>query len=294
MSGFDALNEILLALLGQCIQQVYTGLVSCEDVQRSNDAHVRDGDGLSLHTFAVTGDTHVSHDIDIAHMLAEEPDGRVGGFGDPLHQSLLADIPLILKSCVGMDPAFSDPAVRAADADVLVGTAEAAHHMSLEMSQRQHTVIVQHALSDGHGIEPFSVSNRKLSSTLVVRDIHVAEVPSVDLQCFPVLGRGVAVARIVGVGLDDVCVRKSVFDQILYPGTRDDIRAVGLAGMKLYRDLSLQHTADLIVDLQKTGLREVSCEKDRRFRAGAFAVRNISVTTCTGDCFFDCHGGLLS
>ena len=55
--------------------------------------------------------------------------------------------------------------------------------------------------------------------------------------------------------------------EFLYPGARDDVRALGFASVQLDRDLPGQHGADLVIDFFQSFLRQVAGEEDD----GAFA-----------------------
>ena len=95
-------------------------MVDGQDVGRGQDAHVRRHHGLRGHTLAVAGDGHVAHHVNIGHLLAEMVDRRLGGLGHPFHEFLLRDIPLVVGTGGGVDPALADATVGATDADVLV------------------------------------------------------------------------------------------------------------------------------------------------------------------------------
>ena len=66
----------------------------------------------------------------------------LGRFRDAFHQLFLADGPHVVRADSGVDLGLADAAIGAANANVLVGTAEAAHHMTLKMSQDKQGIIV--------------------------------------------------------------------------------------------------------------------------------------------------------
>ena len=140
---------------------------------------------------------HVAHHIDVGDVFAKEADGGFGGFRDPLHQFLCLNVPHIGLAGRGMDHGLADPAVRAADTDVLVGAAEAALYMSLEMGQGQHGIIVQHALADGHLFEPLAAFHREHGRAFRVGNVYGGKGPAIHLQRLSVLLGGIAVAGVI-------------------------------------------------------------------------------------------------
>ena len=183
-----------------------------------------------------------------------------------------------------MDPFFSDASVCAADTDVLIGSAEAAHGMSFEMGQSQEGVVVCQVLTYGHFFEPFAAFNREQSCAVLVHDVYGAEGPAVDLQGLPVRFGGVAVAFVVGVSLDDIAVRDIVFDKCLYPRTRNDVRAVLFAGVQLDGYFAGQVAAYFLKYVMQPFCGEVFGEVYGGFAAGALLIGNIVITAGSG-CF---------
>jgi len=89
------------------------------------------------------------------------------------------------------------------DADVLVGAAKAPHGVALEVGHGQEGVIVQQILPHGHLREPLAALHREHHGAVLVQDVHRAEGPAVDLQGLSVLFCCVAVAVVIGVGLQN-------------------------------------------------------------------------------------------
>ena len=249
MPGLDALQQILVVLVRQGVDQIHGSLVNSQDVQGSGDADVRRHHGLRRDAFTVAGDRHVPQNVDVGDVLSEEVNGSLGGFCDALHELLLRDIPLVRLARGGVDPCLADAAVRTADADVLVGAAEAALHVTLEMGQGQHGVVVQQIFAHGHLREPLSAFHRQKRGAVLVQDVHRGEGPAVHFQSLPVVFRGVAVAVVVGVGLDDGSLRETLRDQLLHPGAGDDVRSLGFAGVELDAHAAGKVCADLVIDL---------------------------------------------
>ena len=95
---------------------------------------------------------------------------------------------------------------------------------------------------------------------------------------------GVAVAFVVGVSLDDIAVRDIVFDEGLYPRTRNDVRAVLFAGVQLDGYFSGQVAAYFLEYVMQSFCREVFGEVYGGFAAGALPVRYIMFPAGAG-CF---------
>ena len=175
------------------------------------------------------------------------------------------------------DPALADAPVGAADADVLVGAAEASHGMALEMGQGKETVVIRHVRAVGHLLHPFAALNGQGDGALLVHDIHRAEIPAVDLESFAVLLGGIAAALIVSVGLHDDRVVKLLLggEQFLHPRAWDDVGAVGLAGVELDGDLSSQIGAHLLKGLLQAFGREIAREVYDGFVSAALLIGNV-------------------
>ena len=130
-------------------------------------------------------------------------------FGHALHEFFLADAPLVF-AFIGVNPFLADAPVRAADADILVRAAEAAHGVPLEMGQREERIVVQKILADGHLLEPLAVRHGEQRGALGVHNVYGREGPAVRLESFPVVFRRVAPVIVVGVRLDDGGVRQAL------------------------------------------------------------------------------------
>ena len=162
---------------------------------------------------------------------------RLGRFRHPLHKFFRHNIPRIGRTRRCMDHGFSDLSVRAADADVLVGTAEASVRMTLEMSQDKKGIIIQDIFSHGHFRKPFSALYGEHDRSLLIQNIHRAEIPSVDLQGLSVFFCRIPVSLIISIRLHDHRLRQILLQQGPHPGTRYDIGAVGFPCMELNRRL---------------------------------------------------------
>ena len=143
------------------------------------------------------------HNIDVHNVAPEEVDGCLGRFGYALHQLFFGDGPQIVRARHGVDFSFADAAVGAANAQVLIRSAEAAHGVALEVGKREHRVVVQHMGAHVHFIKPLAAGNGQGSNTFFVHDVYRAERPAVVGDGFAMLFGGVAVAFVIGVGFDD-------------------------------------------------------------------------------------------
>ena len=126
-----------------------------------------------------------------------------------------------------MDHLLADTAIRAADADVLVGATEAAHRVALEVREHEQRIVIQEMRADGHLREPLAALDGQHGRAGLIHDIDGREVPAVDGQRLPVLLRRVAVTLIVGIRLDDLRLRQILRDELLDPRPRDDVRPCG-------------------------------------------------------------------
>ena len=151
-----------------------------------------------------------------------------------------------------MNPGLSDTAVCAADADILIRTAEAAFTVSLKMSQHEQGIVIQNILSHLQLGKPFSAFYRKRRCPVLIHDIDRAERPAVGLQGFSMILRRIAAAVIVGIRLYNRRLRKLFSDQFLHPGSGNDIRPVRLPGMKLNSHFSGQTAAYTGINLAQT------------------------------------------
>lgn len=284
VAGLHALYQGVMVMLAQGVYQIYGSLIHGQDVGGGYNTDVRGDYRLCCHAFAVAGYGHVAKDVDIYDLIAEMIKDRFGGLGHALHEFFFGDAPLVVGSLYGVNPFFPDASVCAADADVLIGSAEAAHGMSLKMSQGQEGVVVCQVLTYGHFFEPFAAFNREQSCAVLVHDVYGAEGPAVDLQGLPVRFGGVAVAFVVSVSLDDIAVRDIVFDEGLYPRTRNDVRAVLFAGVQLDGYFAGQVAAYFLEYVMQSFCGEVFGEVYGGFVAGALLLGNIVITAGSG-CF---------
>ena len=251
-------------------------------MQAGQDADVGRDYRFGFQTLAVTGHRHVTHHVDIGHMLAEEVDARLGGFGHAFHEFLLLDVPLVVLARGGVNPCLADASVGTTDADVLVRAAKAALGMALEMGQRHHGIIVLQVAAHRHLVKPLSAHDRQRHGVLLVKDIHGAEGPAVHLQRLAVQFGGVTVALIVGVGLDDGGTLQVLLHQSLDPSTRDDVGAMLLARVQLHCYAALDHLVDLLIGHDQSLGTQVAGEIDHRLVAGALVIGDILVAVNAG------------
>ena len=177
-------------------------------------------------------------------------------FRDTLHEFFLADSPLRTR-IAGMNHFLADAAVGAANADVLVGTAEAAHRMALKMRKDEQRVVIQHVRAHRHFREPFAALDWQHRRALFIHDIDRRKIPAVDSQRLAVFGRRIARALIIGIRFDNIGFRQFLCYKRLDPRTRDDVRAVRLARMQLDADFARHILRNGIVRLEQAGRRKI-------------------------------------
>ena len=199
--------------------------------------------------------------------------------------------PLIVAALPLVDHLLADPAVGAADADVLVAAAEAAHGVALEVGQHNKGIVVGKGLAHGHVVEPLAAIHGQIHSALGVGDVHRAEGPAIDLQGLAVLFGGVAVALIEGVGLDDGSLRQVALHQLLHPLVGDDVRTVLLAGVQLDGYLAPDFAAYPRVESAQAPGGQVAGEIDDGFVAPALLIGHIALAAQAGN---DCGHGIFS
>ena len=202
-------------------------------------------------------------------------DRSLGGFGDPLHEFLLGDVPHVVGTRGRVDPGFADAAVGAADADVLVGTAETALGVALEVGEGDHGIIVEQVVAHGHGLEPLATLHGDRHHALFVHDVDGAEGPAVDFQGLTVLLGRVAVALVVGVGLDDVGIGEVLLHQGFDPFARNDVGAVLFTGVELDAHAAGNLAIDFLVGLDKTFGGKVAGKVNNGFLSGTLVVGKV-------------------
>lgn len=125
-------------------------------------------------------------------------------------------------------------------------------------------------------------------------DVGGGEDADVGGDGLAVLLGGVAVALVVGVGLDDAGLGEVLLDQLADPFARDDVGAVGLAGVELYADLAADVAVDLGVCRAQSLGREVAGEVDDGLVAGALCGSDVAVAVgCCGVCHVDLLGARM-
>jgi hypothetical protein len=214
----------------------------------------------------------------------------LGRFRDAFHQLFLADGPHVVRADSGVDLGLADAAIGAANANVLVGTAKAAHRVALKVGQHQHGIIVQLVGANVHFGKPLAVLYRQGCHAVLVHNIHWAERPAVYFQGFAVLCGGVAVALVIGIGFHNGAVG-DLFHQALDPGTRDDVGAVLLAGVQLNSHLAGQVALNGSICLFQALCRKITGKKHNGFAAGALCIWLVILTA--NACFNFTHGKIL-
>ena len=188
-----------------------------------------------------------------------------------------------------MDHLFADLAVRAPDPDILIRAPKAPHHVSLEVRQRQHRVVIQKVLPDRHFFEPLAPLHGQSRRSLRVHDIHRTEGPAVHLQRLAVLLRREAIPVVVRVRLDDRRLGQLRPHQRLDPVARNDIGPVLLPRMELDSDLPDQLRAHALVDLLEPFRRQIAREIDDRLVPRPLFVRRATVSADSRNYFLIAH-----
>ena len=143
VAAFDALQHVVVFLFGHGVDNIDAGLIDGEQVGRGQDADVGRDYRFGFQALAVTGHRHVTHHVDIGHVLPEVVDTCLGRFGHAFHEFLLLDVPLVILAGCRVNSCLADASVSTADADVLVRAAETALRVSLEMGECHHCVVVR-------------------------------------------------------------------------------------------------------------------------------------------------------
>jgi hypothetical protein len=161
--------------------------------------------------------------------------------------------------------------------------------MALEVGKGEHGVIRRKMATHMHLGEPLAAFHGKGGHAVRVGDIHGAEGPAVDLQGLSVTLGVVAGAFIIGIGLDDGSVGKSLLIKLSDPGTGNNVGTFRLAGMKLDGNLSRKTGTDPVIDLQKTFGRKIPGEVDYGLFSPSVLIGDIKVSVFTGNCDFSAH-----
>lgn len=146
-----------------------------------------------------------------------------------------------------------------------------------EVGERQQRVVTGQVAAYRHLVEPFSSLYGQCEGIFFVDDIDGAKSPAVYLQGLSVLFGSVAVALVVGVGLNDMGLGQLIFNQLFYPFPRDDVRPVGFARVQFHAYAPGHVGAHLFVGFDKTFGAEVASEVDYRLIACAAFVGHILV-----------------
>ena len=144
-----------------------------------------------------------------------------------------------------------------------------------------------------HLCEPLAVMHRQCGNTLFIHDIDRTERPAVCLECFSVVFCRITSAIIVGVRLDDrALILEPLIKKTSYPRTRDDVRALRLAGVKLDCNLTSEITAHPVIHPDESLRTQISRKINDRFLTCSFLVRDVNITACSR--LLCCHMVLLS
>ena len=151
-----------------------------------------------------------------------------------------------------MNHGLADTSVGAADADILIGTAKAPHHMAFEMGKHKHGIVLGLMATYGHFRKPFASLHRKHGGAFFVHNIHRCKGPAVHFQRFPMLFRSIAVSVIIGIGFHNGGIGDFLLHQFLHPGTGNDIGAMLLSRMKLHRHFAGEVLFDFLIQADKS------------------------------------------
>ena len=171
-----------------------------------------------------------------------------GGIDHVFHKFASGNTPLLTGS-PGVQLLLTCVRVGATDGDVLVRAAEAAHRVAFEVSQRQEAVVLEQSLADTDFLDVFGPFHRNHGCSLGIHDVHRSKRPTVDFERIEVLYRRIAIARIVGVGLNDRGVFDVVSQQFLNPFARQNVGTALFAGVQLHRHLAGENGRNLGNDL---------------------------------------------
>ena len=241
MARFDSFDKVVVVAelrFGHGVYQIDAGGVDGADVGRCQNSHIRCDDWHGIRAFAVTGNRHIAHNVDVHDVISKEVDGRLGGFGHAFHQLLFGDRPQVVRTRYGVDFAFSNAAIGAANAQVFVRSTEAAHGVALEVGECEHGVIVKHVSAHMHFVKPFAAGDGQGGNAFLVHNVYGAERPAVVSDGLAMPFGGVAVAFVVGVGFHDGGIGQVFGDKILHPAERDDVGAVFFASVQLDGNLA--------------------------------------------------------
>lgn len=222
----DALGEGRGIVVGRClhvVDDVDASLVEGHGVGGGQDAVVLQLDGGGM-VHAVTVDAHVVHHADVndALLAVEVVDHSLCGGGHALEEAILVADKLgrpelgdveLLHLAARVDVSLAVGA-GAADAEVLQGSAVAAHGMTLEVVEGDHEVIVVDVAAHDVVFDVGAVHDGDADFALFVHDVDLEHGnESVALDDFPVVGGGGALVLLVlggvavgGVALHDGAV----------------------------------------------------------------------------------------
>ena len=139
--------------------------------------------------------------------------------------------------------------IGAANGNILVRATEATHRVSLEVRKRQETVILQQTLAHTDFLDVLGAFDRNHRGAVGIHDVHGRKRPVVDLERVKMLGRRIAIPRIISVGLDDRGVLDVVCKKLFNPLARQDVGASLFACVQLHSHLAGENGRDLGNDL---------------------------------------------
>ena len=120
----------------------------------SQDAQVARLNRSGAEACAVAVHGHIAQHIDVDDPLAEMIYGGFCRLHHVFHECFAFEPTRVILVVRGsMDHFLAYGPVRAANGDILQGTAEAAHGVTFEMGQHQHRVVIQHMFADRHFLE---------------------------------------------------------------------------------------------------------------------------------------------
>ena len=138
MTRFYTLNKVMVLFCCHCIDNVHAGLVHGKDIRGGEDSNVGGYHRGGGRAFAVAGDGHVAHYVHVGDVLSKKVYGGLGALCHTLHELFLSNIPLVGLAGSGMDPGFAHTAIGTSYADILVGAAESALGVALEVGEGYH------------------------------------------------------------------------------------------------------------------------------------------------------------
>ena len=264
----DPFDQVNLAVVIRCADQVRAGPVERHGIERRQDAdvaHLRIG-GRRI---AVAVDREVVGHADIEDTIPAMIRHGLRCLGHRLEEIVLLgqrtpDLARIGRLAGRMDPGL---ATRRGDTDrhVLDGTAETAHGVPLEVREDDREVVVEEAASHDVAVEMFAARDRQLRLALGIHDDHRSDgresVVGSRLEVALRIGTAAAVGR---VALHDRTVHLP--HQVADEGGLQEVVTAGFAGREFDGHIARGRAAERLVDLHEIFGRDPLEEIDLRKR----------------------------